>query len=199
MYPHYYQQPYNLNQWQNRRIAELEKKVARLQEDIEALHNEPRMNVEKMEYKFDQLKIEKLDGTLNIGLSPGMGKEVLDEFSVGNQSIQAGAGTAQSPDMAENIRREIALYLEGNARNDLLRIEEAQQHPLDDPYRRFILDDIRKQINSRIQHYLKEMKPQVSETNRAEVEAGIIDRIRLDIRKGMENFLQTLKNGGDTK
>ena len=44
--------------------------INKLSKEIDALKDKPPINVERLEYKFDQLKIEKLDGTLNIGINP---------------------------------------------------------------------------------------------------------------------------------
>ena len=41
-----------------------------MEQKITELQSRPSVHVEKLEYKFDQLKVEKLEGTLNIGLNP---------------------------------------------------------------------------------------------------------------------------------
>lgn len=202
MYPHYLQQFYNQHQAQQRKISELEKVIAQLQDDITALKQEPRTNIEKMEYKFDQLKIEKLDGTLNIGLTPGNG-EVMDEFSVNGQTVQPQGQAAQSPspppgvypDISEGVHRNLAEYLSGNAWVDLKNIEKEQQHPLDDPYRGFILEDIRKQVHPRINYYLNQKQGDITNDNHKEIADHITHQVKSDIYQGMENFIQKIKQG----
>ncbi len=55
---------------QDRKIQVLQKKILSLEKSITELQNRPPVQVERMEYKFDQLKVETLEGTLNIGLNP---------------------------------------------------------------------------------------------------------------------------------
>lgn len=207
MYPHYLQQFYNQHQAQQRKISELEKLVAQLQDDLTTLKQEPRTNIEHMEYKFDQLKIEKLDGTLNIGLTPGSG-DLQDEFSVNGQNLQsqtqsqmAAQGIAPPsgvyPDVEETVRRNIAEYLSGHAWVDLKNIEKEQQHALDDPYRGFILEDIRKQVNPRIRHYLNQKKDGITQDNHQEISNRITQQVKSDIYEGMQNFIGKIKQGGE--
>lgn len=54
---------------QDKRIMKLEHELKRLTDEIAELKNKPPIHVDKIEYKFDQLKVESLDGTLNIGLT----------------------------------------------------------------------------------------------------------------------------------
>ncbi len=56
---------------QRKKLKELTLEVEEMKRSIEELQKKPAMSAEKIEYKFDQLKIETLEGTLNIGWSPG--------------------------------------------------------------------------------------------------------------------------------
>ena len=69
---------------QDKRILQLEQEIKHLTEEISLLKNKPPIHVEKIEYKFDQLKVESLDGTLNIGLNPNDLNNI-DEFAINNQ------------------------------------------------------------------------------------------------------------------
>ena len=73
---------------QEQRILQLEQEIKRLSEEVSNLKNKPPIRVDKIEYKFDQLKVESLNGTLNIGLNPNDLNNI-DEFAVNNQSTQA--------------------------------------------------------------------------------------------------------------
>jgi spore germination protein PC len=197
VYPYHSQYFYAQNQSWQQKMIKLEKKIAQLQNEIETLKQEPRTTIERIEYKFDQLKIERLDGTLHLGLSPS-GGEILDEFSVNDQSVQpASSAPGPYPDMTENIRRSIGDYLTGDAWSDLKQIENDHGYPLDDPYRRFILEDIRKQVDGRIRHYLNDMGPSINEKNRDEIEKTITDKVKADIYQGMVNFIYNLKQGAN--
>lgn len=58
------------------------KKVNDLSQELTTMRDTPKINVEKIEYKFDQLKVESLDGTLNIGLNPNSLKETIEDLAV---------------------------------------------------------------------------------------------------------------------
>ena len=66
---------------QKQRIDKLEQTVTKLQTDLKALKDQKRIHIDKIEYNFDQLKVEKLDGTLTIGISPSS-LDHIEDFSV---------------------------------------------------------------------------------------------------------------------
>lgn len=51
-------------------INKLNKQIEMLNARIEMAENKPMYHVDTIQYHFDQLKVEKLDGTLNIGMTP---------------------------------------------------------------------------------------------------------------------------------
>jgi len=57
-------------QEQQKELRQLCTEVVALRARVQAAETRPMYNIEKLEYQFDQLKVEKLDGTLNIGMSP---------------------------------------------------------------------------------------------------------------------------------
>ena len=71
---------------QDKRILQLEQELKRLTEEISLLKNKPPIHVDKIEYKFDQLKVESLDGTLNIGLNPSDLNNI-DELAINNRDL----------------------------------------------------------------------------------------------------------------
>ncbi len=63
----------NLNSFVQRQalhIQRLEQRLKEIQAEMNTMKQRPATTIERVEYKFDQLKIERLDGTLNIGLNP---------------------------------------------------------------------------------------------------------------------------------
>lgn len=97
---------------QKQRIDKLEQTVNKLQADLKAMKDEKRIHIDKIEYNFDQLKVEKLDGTLTIGISPSA-LDQIEDFSVnGNSLNKENTGGGMAPmDMnpftrAGNIREQ---------------------------------------------------------------------------------------------
>ena len=66
----YIRQLHQFIEAQQMRIHKLEKTMGDLKQEVEKLQKRPAVHVEKVEYHFDQLKVDTLDGVLNIGLSP---------------------------------------------------------------------------------------------------------------------------------
>ncbi len=75
---------------QHEQIECLEKQVAAMQEQLNQLNAKPTYNIESIAYHFDQLKVEKLDGTLNIGMTaPGSDNPCypgnIEQLAIGKQ------------------------------------------------------------------------------------------------------------------
>ena len=188
-------------QSQNVKIEEMRQMIQKLHAEINDLkEKEPKPPVVKNEYKFDLLKIERLEGTLNIGLNPNGSDSSIGEFAV-DQSMQVpqvpqaqGQGQEQGQmDHYQRIQEQVHTYLDKDAYHTLKKIEKNYSYPLDDPYRRFIVDDVKRQINQRIQHYIQKMQlGNMREDMRSESEQEIIAKVKKDIDKTFEAFIQNL-------
>ncbi|MCA0987709.1 spore germination protein GerPC [Guptibacillus algicola] len=179
---------------QDNRITKLEKKIKRLELKMQEQSQTPKTNIEKVEYKFDQLKIERLDGTLNIGLTPGAGGEMLEDFTVNGQP-QSPNSPAASPESIQAIQQNVQSYMQRDALPQLMELEKQYNYPLDDPYRQFILNDIHKQLDQRINHYLSENGTRSPSASNEEVTEEIVEKIKRDVVKGMEAFIKNLPKG----
>ena len=71
---------------QDRMIQHLQKKMKSLEKKVEQLEGRPPVHIDRMEYKFDQLKVETLEGTLNIGLNPS-DLQGIEDLSVPNKKV----------------------------------------------------------------------------------------------------------------
>ncbi|WP_270181539.1 spore germination protein GerPC [Alkalihalobacillus sp. CinArs1] len=179
---------------QDNRISKLEKKIKRLELKMQEQAQSPKTNIEKVEYKFDQLKIERLDGTLNIGLTPGANGEMLEDFTVNGQP-QGPNAPAASPEAIQAIQQNVQSYMQRDALPQLMELEKQYNYPLDDPYRHFILNDIQKQLDQRINHYLNDSSTRSSSATNEEVTEEIVTKIKRDVVKGMEAFIKNLPKG----
>lgn len=86
-------QVYGIIQKHSQQIMMLEKRLNELQQEIQMIKDKPTTNIERIDYQFDQLKIERLEGTLNIGLNPSDPNSV-QNFEVG-QTTTPGIGMMQ--------------------------------------------------------------------------------------------------------
>ncbi|MFB9330617.1 spore germination protein GerPC [Paenibacillus aurantiacus] len=170
-------------QEQQQLMSEFQRQLDELRARLQAAESRPVYHIEKMEYAFDQLKVEKLDGTLNIGMTPPseeyikeIGQLVLPggltasgktppatgdtAMSGPNQFPSMGASsgpgaTAPQPPYPE-IRQQVDMYLNQVAPEKLAQLENEFGIPLDPYHRRLIIDDIRKQMSARIQYYIQQ-------------------------------------------
>lgn len=193
VYPQAFQQMHGLLQSQQRTIEDLQNQLNRLQSEFKDLQLEPRT----VEYKFDQLKIERLEGTLNIGLGTGKANGDLQDVSVDGNVVQPGTDPEADPEMLHAIQRDVNQYMKDGAWNALVQIENQHEHPLDDPYRQFILQDIHKQIDPRIRYYYKKYCSEGKGSD-PQTPGAIVKHVKNDIYTGMEDFVKKLKQGSDS-
>ena len=80
---------------QDKLIRGMQKKIQIFREAISEFQKRPPVHIDRMEYKFDQLKVETLEGTLNIGLNPS-DLQGIEDFSVPNgKGMGPGVRTGQ--------------------------------------------------------------------------------------------------------
>jgi spore germination protein PC len=191
------QQLYNHIGWQSQRIDKLEQTVARLTEELSALKEQKRFHIDKIEYNFDQLKVERLEGTLTIGVSPGS-LDAIEDFTVnGADASDLPRGTPLSPHnsgLEEQVSLHIQAYLETEALEDLISIEKKAGIKLEDSYRQMILDDIRGQIAERIRHYAQQVRGAGFNQPWDTVVQSIAEKTKTDIRMAMDMYISKLHN-----
>lgn len=188
----YFQQVHEYLRAQNRQMETMKKLIEQLHHDVSQLKEKQVPSVIKNEYKFDLLKVERLEGTLNIGLNPKSTDSAIDEFSI-NQSMDVPSPYHQPPELFDRIQREIYRYLDHDALQILERIEQECGHPLDDAYRSFIVGDIKRQIDQRIRHYMNQMDTAELEPEQITAwEQKVVQKVKRDIERTCETFVKNL-------
>ena len=221
-------------------INRLMKQMDGLAERVKTTESRPLYHIDSLAYHFDQLKVEKLDGTLNIGMTPPSedtikeigqlvmpgpsetkvqnpplggpfqqngpsgGSDANQQTSGPNQfpapiPTLAPGGTDLRPPYPE-IRREVDHYLNTNAPVSLVQFETEFGLSLDPYHRKLIIEDIRKQISSRIQYYIQSSKP--TETgNQAlqpdyelrQIKSNVLTKTIRDIDNALRSYLTRLQ------
>ncbi len=188
----YLEQLHSYVQMQEKRIQSLEESVNRLKEEVNVLKNRPPIKVDTIEYKFDQLKVETLDGTLNIGLNPS-DLQNIEDFAVNNKGIQTPFSPQQQMKRTIEIEEEIYQYLENQLPQVITEVQEKNKLHFDESYLSFIKEDIKKQLPVRIDHHLKQFQAFSRETNESEnINIKIINILTKEIRNGVETFMRNL-------
>ncbi|TCN01610.1 spore germination protein PC [Paenibacillus sp. BK033] len=195
---------------QQSQIYSLEQQLAVLNEQLKQLENKPTYNIEKLEYHFDQLKVEKLEGTLNIGMTPpGItgGDGDIDQLAVPhkpNVYPAAASGLTPPSEPYADIRAEVDRFLSQHGAQRLIALETEYGVDLDPYHRRMVLEDIRKQLPSRI-HFYMQLKPGEAEAGAAgqgqnpqteqEKKDMILSKTIRDADAAMQKYVQSLKSG----
>ncbi|MFD2371099.1 spore germination protein GerPC [Brevibacillus sp. GCM10020057] len=193
----YFQQLHKYLHAQSKNMETLKKLIEKLNNDMAELkEKQAPPPVIKNEYKFDLLKVERLEGTLNIGLNPNGTDGSVGEYSINQASGQRPAQDSDSPAFAR-VQKEIYDYLNHDAYSMLERIEQEFGHALDDNYRTFIVDDIKKQIDSRIRYYLNQAQAEGWEPEQIDALCDrTIQKVKRDIERTCETFVRNLPRGG---
>ncbi|MEQ6388204.1 spore germination protein GerPC [Bacillaceae bacterium S4-13-58] len=166
-------------QAQKTKMEQLENQVLELEKLVDQIRQErPGQTIERIEYKFDQLKIETLEGTLNIGLSPtDLGDP--DTFTLsGDQMFQPIEKTPIGQEIQANLQQ----YL--NTRGPEM-IEEAAKNKgrsLDHQLVNTIMEDIYKQLPKQTKNYITQY-PELNDPMQKQK----------TIQKMMKDFDQELK------
>lgn len=204
-YPHIIhnlQKMYEQMRFQQQRITQLEAEMQRLQQEVQSLKKNQSSKIERIEYKFDQLKVERLEGTLNIGITPHGGEGAIEDFAVDQNELTVPAMNPQQRLLLfGNIQRQIRDYLNGECYPALNEIEQQKNQLLDADYRQYIIEDIKKQIDSRIHYYLNQINMSNMEKEQlTEVEGRTVAKVKEDIHKTYDEFITQLpKEGGFSK
>lgn len=191
----YYMTPQQLYQYienLHSKIAALEKRMNDLSAELQNMRDSPSINVEKIEYKFDQLKVESLDGTLNIGLNPNSLKETIEDLAV-EQNVNVKSMQDLGPykaRLAETVGRYIKEELPV-----LIQDNEMQfQRSLDPQYHEMIQQDLLNQMPGRIEFYLETIPYMEGRHTKEEWEAKVLSRIKQDIQTALYTFMSQMPN-----
>ncbi|PFR24952.1 spore gernimation protein GerPC [Bacillus cereus] len=188
----YLQQFQQALQKQQETIHILEEQVRKLIEELDELKSRPSSSIGKVEYKFDQLKVENLNGTLNIGLNPfGAHSQQIEDFQVDTETLKVNPETQTNPDFYQDIIQEMHRYLDEEAYSRILHFEQEERTPLDDMYRQMMIDDIKKQMEHRLPYYLSQVQPYEDITSNPQyMKDVIIQAMKQDIDKAFLSFIQ---------
>lgn len=192
----HFQQIYGHLNSQHEKVSQLEERIQQLQNQINNLkENQTTSNIEKIEYKFDQLKVERLEGTLNIGITPNNngGGSPIEDFSINQHDLNVPPNNQGESKFFEDIREEIHKYLDEDCYKDIEFIEKQNNYQIDNNYRQYIIEDIRKQVDNRVRHYLSQMNLNKLNQNDLERTKEIaINKMKEDIHKTYDEFVKQL-------
>lgn len=194
MYQHHIQQLFCCLQSQSEQLTRMEQMLKEMRNEINQLQQGSQKTTDHVEYNFDLLKIEKLEGTLNIGLTPSDGKP-LENITVNGQSAEQLQTEAAGGEVYSNIHQQVSRHLEHAVPALIERMIPQSNHVLGDPYAAVMIEDIRKQLGDRINVYLQEYHNNGTTMNPVKVEQTITNQMKKEIDKAVEQHLYQLQQG----
>lgn len=159
--------------WQGGQIAEMRRLLAGLQqaagalgERLSRLEERAPVHVERIDYQFEQLKVERLDGTLVIGMAPGGTGTIEDLAVAGKPAGDVAWGEARKPAEEEafvRVREKVRRFLSGEFPALLAEQARALGVALPPDCVTAIVEDIGKQVDDRIRLYMARMRETAGE------------------------------------
>lgn len=133
-------------------LAKLGDQLMETRKQLDELKAKPPLHVE---YHFDQLKVNRLEGTLNVGLSPQgvCGIDSFDSPVTGCWNVAQDSSPSPAAAQIESMQAEMAHYMDESAPGALAGLEQAYGIPLDADLRNKVIADVKRQLNERIQYY----------------------------------------------
>ncbi|WP_428911341.1 spore germination protein GerPC [Niallia sp. Krafla_26] len=173
-------------------IRGMQKKIQSLEKQLSELQTRPPIHIDRMEYKFDQLKVETLEGTLNIGLNPS-DLQGIEDYSVPNGNGGHGQGPREPKErmsMFTEIENLTNQYLDENLPTIVDATCQQFQYKVDETYHEFILQDIKRQLPNRIEAYLNQ--PLRNGQTKEQQKEWIVEQLKTEIQNGVSAFLKHL-------
>lgn len=165
------------------RLIQLEEKLKQIsQPDQNSFPAQNQTTIEKLEYHFDQLKIERMDGTLQIGLTPDdIGR--MDDFSV---PLNEKMKSPQQSEILKQLNEAVGEKV----------MEQQAIHNLQLSYKEIqaIVEDVRKQIPERIAYYQQTIEP--NQRDLAQSQQEIISKVDYDIGQSLDTFFHHKQTEG---
>lgn len=179
---------------QQQHIEMLEAEITRLKLDLQDKKASPIFHVDKIEYHFDQLKVETLEGSLQIGMSTTSVNQLpvqLEDLAYKENLI--GPKPTNQPQLKKTeaiktapIFDHLKEYLLNNGRDIIASQTESEPFQFSDEHITTMIQDMVKQLPARISHYAKQLQTE----NRDISTEDIIIRTKQDILTAIQNHIK---------
>ncbi|PLR67377.1 spore germination protein GerPC [Bacillus sp. UMB0893] len=189
----YVQNLYCIVQSQDQKIKELESSISAMMAEIGELKKRPSTTIERIEYKFDQLKVETLEGTLNIGLNPTVPDQI-ENFEVEQQELQVN-NRKREEEIFKAVQERLMAFMNEDCVRYIEQLASQHNYELDVAHKEFIIEDIRKQIDSRIRYYLKQGEYSEAVPISQQIEENT-SKVKQDVERSISHFIHALPSEG---
>lgn len=175
-------------------LSQMTEKLSSLQKQLDELNSKPPLHIE---YHFDQLKVNHLEGTLNVGLTP-QGIQDLESFDVPSAAAmnpQPIASAEPEPPICE-LQIEMSEYMKHHSYRLLNEQENEWGVQLEPSHRDRVVEDVKKQLDARVHYYARTSSypPKATDTAVTKWKESIKERTARDIRGAFSSYIQKLRN-----
>ncbi|MFB5676171.1 spore germination protein GerPC [Paenibacillus terreus] len=156
---HWLEQIHHALRWQHDKLFQLENEISTLKKQLQELQSIPRQHIEKIDYNFEQLKVENLNGTLIIGISPTDQGTVEDLWTVGKHTEDVNLGQTPgnpSDSTFKTIKIEVQRYIEEDIASLLAEKASHRNVNLSADQLQSIKDDMTRQVEDRLAFYMSQ-------------------------------------------
>jgi spore germination protein PC len=177
---------------QHQTIEVLKREIQSIKDQLQEMKKQPVMNVEKMEYRFDQLKVDTLEGTLNIGMNPADTAEMADmDLPLSDPSALPPLEYAQ---LLLNTHAAMNEYINNELPEWIHHQEALQKRKLEPSVYSVIRTDLAKQLPERIQFYIQQLAQRHKDSSLIQQE--VLEKTKFDIQQAVARFFTAMP---DTK
>lgn len=187
--------------WQTSKLNEIQGELRMLRDETEGLKGQKQGGIEKIDYHFDQLKVEKLEGTLNIGLTPYTSGQIEQLSADGNHLEDIAMQHVQVPPEPyaytpehQWIYSQVHQYLRSECPELIRKLEEDHMTILSQDYRSKMIEDIARQVDERIRLYLELNNRNEVKMQGQELERWVVNKVKGDIYQGLQNHFEQLND-----
>lgn len=173
---------------QDNKIKALESRLGQVEKTAQEKNKH---TIEKIEYNFDQLKIERLDGTLHIGLSPS-DLANMDDLGI-NQTNPADF----QPPMKQALLSDLNDHITQEGPKIIQHLANQYRQPIDEGFQSMMLHDMEKQLPQRIAFYEQEAKKNQQINSEDQLKAYITEQVKHEIYQSLVTYMQENEQKGE--
>lgn len=171
--------------WQSQKLSLLEKQIGEIRESLSALQAQRSTHIERIEYNFEQLKVETLEGTLVIGLTQS-DQGTIDEMTVEGKTFEDIAINKKDSPAFQRISDEIGDFIRKDLASEIDSRAEQYKMPVDSDLREAMIEDLQRQVGDRIVVYLNQTEGKQAVDDAKERE--ICGKVRQDMLSALDQF-----------
>ncbi|GEL78349.1 spore germination protein GerPC [Tenuibacillus multivorans] len=170
-------------------INELNQKIDRIMEQQNQASNS---SVERVEYNFEQLKIETLEGTLNIGLTPQQDLP-FEQMDLPKENTNEPTITP----MEQQIFNQLQPYINKDVPQIIDQFAAEQDMNVSQEWKTVLVQDIKKQLPNRIKEHTSKMQQDGRVIVDRDQVPMLINHIKKEISQGIHMYLNKVKENND--